>query len=280
MEFTTIIYYRGSIYDITEKVYVQFGNYSNDASIFANSYDGALNVSIGDSFYFGSPLPGNATKQLRTISTVQDCQYDITFALSAPLLLNTGIGGYYGFGAAQTVEWSMPAGRTTGTLVRNGSTVTIEPDESFTWYDRQWTVASGSFIMPNWTWFELHMNNALNEKTDRVSLWIYDDVSKGRRQWATTNFEGGMNGVTAVHSFHSYGDTWTSSNTNVTYAQNWMVTLADGTELDIRSVYGDQEVGYPTTLVSYEGFVTVTAKSASGESVSGYGLVEVQPPLN
>ncbi|PYH89172.1 hypothetical protein BO71DRAFT_113714 [Aspergillus ellipticus CBS 707.79] len=278
---TVVSYYRGSIFDITDKTYVQFGNLSTAPTLYSNSHNGAFNVSIDNSFYFGATLPGNATKQLRTSSAVQGVQYDLTFDLSTPVLLNTGLGGYFEFGSYQTVEWSMPAGRTTGTLVRNGTTVTIDSDESFTWYDRQWNVQTGSSgSMPNWTWFELHLNQASQKREDRVSLWVYDDEKTGRRQWATVQPEGGLNVVSAVRSFESYGNTWTSSNTNNTYAQNWLVTLQDGTQLDISSVYADQEVGYPTTFVSYEGFVTVSGKSASGECVSGYGLVEVNPPSN
>ena len=40
-----------------------------------------------------------------------------------------------------SIGWSMPAGKTTGSLDFNGSKVIVDTEKSLTWYDRQWAGA-------------------------------------------------------------------------------------------------------------------------------------------
>ncbi|KAG4420375.1 hypothetical protein IFR04_006487 [Cadophora malorum] len=104
---------------------------SLDQIVFDSSQIGEFNVTIGNNFNFGSPLPGNATKQLRTIIDVPESgvQYDLKFDITAPKILKTGIGGFFTFGSARTAQWSMPSGRTTGTLTRNGAVISVDSDK-------------------------------------------------------------------------------------------------------------------------------------------------------
>ncbi|KAH6698514.1 hypothetical protein BKA61DRAFT_583340 [Leptodontidium sp. MPI-SDFR-AT-0119] len=85
-----------------------------------SSQNGEFNFTVGNNFNFGSTLSGTATKQLRTMLDVLDSgvQFDFTFDITAPKILNTGIGGYFTFGSTKTAQWPMPSGRTTGTLTR------------------------------------------------------------------------------------------------------------------------------------------------------------------
>lgn len=268
----TFSVYRGSIYDITEPEFYQFTETSVNTSLLDNNQGGAFNVSTAD-YYFGSTCPGNATKQLRTASTRSDVQYDITFDLSAPVIFNLGIGGYFQFGQDQTAEWSMPAGRTSGTLVRNGTTITIDPEQSLTWYDRQWNFGAATSF--NWTWFELHLNDSSHKQPKKMSVWAYDDKVVGHRQWATIQPEAGINTVLPIVTFQPFGNPWTSPHTNNTYYQNWNVVLQDGTNLTIHSASNDQEL-YSSSFASYEGFITVSGTGPSGDMITGYGLVEIE----
>lgn len=65
----------------------------------------------------------------------------------------------------------------------------------------------------------------------------------------------------------------------MTYALDWALELQDGTSLEVRNIREDQELADSDGLfVTYEGFVEVTGKTSSGETITGFGVVEVQPP--
>ncbi|KAJ5614505.1 hypothetical protein N7528_008159 [Penicillium herquei] len=265
--------YRGSIFDIEENEFTQFSALTEESGLYDYSRDGEFNVSTSD-FYFGSTVAGNATKQLRTASTNSAVQYDIKFDLAAPIILNTGNGGYFQLGDYQTAEWSMPAGRTYGTLVKSGVEITIDPTKSLTWYDRQWNFNSAGTM--NWTWFQLHLDSPTAQSKEKLSIWVYDSENFGHRQWATTQKDAGINKVVPVKSFEPFGHTWTSPSSNQTYAQSWNLVLQDDTHLTVKSIYDDQELNLDNEFVTYEGFVTVSGRSASGEAITGYGLVEME----
>ncbi|GES58101.1 hydroxyneurosporene synthase [Aspergillus terreus] len=266
--------YRGSIYDITEPEFWQYTTTSTDPTLLDNSQNGEFNVTTSD-FFFGSILPGNATKRLRTASTRSDVKYDVTFDLSAPILFNTGIGGLFQFGDDHTGEWAMPAGITTGSLVHNGQDVTFDPSRSYTWYDRQWNVGPPTSL--GWTWFQLHLHTRGQDPDSlKLSLWRWDSEGLGTRQWVTSQAQAGVNSVQPVKSFKPLGQEWTSPHTNLSYAQKWHLVLQDRTELVITSAHPDQELHSPA-FTNYEGFVTVSGTAPGGEQLEGYGLVEIQP---
>lgn len=266
--------YRGSIYDITEPAFWQFTEASTDTTLLDNSQNGEFNVDTGD-FFFGSTLPGNAVKQVRTAATRPDIEYNVTFDFSAPVIFNAGLGGLFQFGIDQTGEWSMPAGTTQGHLVRDNKTITFDTDRSYTWYDRQWNVGPPASF--TWTWFQLHLNQK-NDAADRqrFSIWRYDSEDVGSRQWATSQSQDGISIVQPLKSFQSLGEEWTSPHTNNTYYQKWRLVLHDGTELIITGTLRDQEL-QSSQFSTYEAFVTASGTSASGEALEGYGLVEIQP---
>lgn len=268
--------YRGSIYDITEPAFWQFTEASTDPNLLNNSQNGGLNVTTSD-YFFGSTLPGNATKQLRTAVTRSDVQFDVTFNLSAPILFNTGIGGLFQFGIDQTGEWAMPAGITMGSLVRDNKTITFDTDRSYTWYDRQWNVGEASSF--TWTWFQLHLKqNNQPADSQKFSIWRYDSDDVGSRQWVTAQTQDGVTSVQPLKTFEALGETWISPHTNSTYAQKWRVVFHDNTELIITSTLEDQEL-HSTSFATYEGFVTASGTTPSGDALEGYGLVEIQPPF-
>ncbi|KAL4972285.1 hypothetical protein BDW66DRAFT_154848 [Aspergillus desertorum] len=234
--------YRGAIYDITKPACTRFSEMTTQ-NLAANSQD--------------------------------DLQFDLTFDLTAPVVFNTGLGGLFQFGPDQTGEWSMAAGRTSGSLVFNGKKVAVNEERSQTWYDRQWNVGPAPTSL-TWTWFQLHINNGKSDRSELVSVWMYDSDVKGHRQWATTQPEAGINVVQPVPTVEAFGLCWTSPHTNATYDQAWKIVLQDSTTLTVQATYEDQELWAARGFATYEGFVTVTGTNADGECVTGFGLVEIQ----
>jgi len=107
---------------------------------------------------------------------------------------------------------------------------------------------------------------------------MYDSADAGHHQWATSQPHGTSgNLVQAVKSIVPFGGTWYSTNSNFTYPLNWNVALEDGTLLTSSSVLGDQEIGPPTTLLTYEGSVNVTGIGPNGECMGASDWLRLGP---
>jgi hypothetical protein len=169
----------------------------------------------------------------------------------------------------------MPAGRTVGFLQKGEETIEIDNEKSFTWYDRQWQNGSAT----NWTWFELHLIKCGDNVSDsqKMSMWFFpsgfDNSTKG---FATIRQESGIQTILPA-TFEPGNRVWQSPY-NHTYSLEWTVQLVDGTTLSIGTTRDDQELTDPQGIFrTYEGFVNVSGSTRSGESLDGFGLVEIQP---
>ncbi|PYI22741.1 hypothetical protein BO99DRAFT_468514 [Aspergillus violaceofuscus CBS 115571] len=276
-------YYRASILDITDPtVYHQFETILDPSESSAYEVpDVPFNFTL-DQYGFQSVDAAKPLGSMRTWSSIEDVEFDVTFDLSAPVLLNGGSGSFP-WGSQVTYEWSMPSGLTSGSLVVNGTRLSIDPVRSMTWYDRQITWPQGLTTLPsntNWTWFELHLNNDLGEQSEKLSIWIYDSGDSERHQFATVRKAPGVNTVLPVTEFTQSDRTWTSTTSNATYPLDWVVTMSDGTSLSISSVREDQELCDEDGVApTYEGYITVNGFDRAGNKISGFGVVEVVPVI-
>lgn len=170
----------------------------------------------------------------------------------------------------------MPAGKTTGTITKNGTEIAVDTEKSFTWYDRQWQAGPST----NWTWFQLHIQAEDEEEVSRISMWFYPAGWEGgpEKGFATIREQAGVQIVSP--STKVDGDRyWTSPVSNVTYTLDWTLELQDGTCLEVSNIREDQELADSDGLfVTYEGFVEVTGTTSSGKTITGFGVVEIQPP--
>jgi hypothetical protein len=165
----------------------------------------------------------------------------------------------------------MPTGTTTGSLTVDGAVITIDSKKSFTWYDRQFQSSGAS----EWTWFALHTTSAITKARKTYSIWFSPDGHGGTKGFATVRDKKGVQSVVAA-KLTTRGSPWPSPASGIEYATEWNVSLADDTSLNIKVLRKDQEMVDPqATQSTYEGFVNV-----SGIGVSGYGVVEIQPPVN
>ncbi|TVY70059.1 Kievitone hydratase [Fusarium oxysporum f. sp. cubense] len=260
--------YRASILDITDpSLYTQFETLSKPTSFYSDT--GVFNASFPD-YGFGSTSPSDGLSEMRTWSAVPGAEFDLTFESTSPVLLNGGLGVFKA-GNSTVYEWSMPAGKTRGWLNVNGTKVIVDTAQSLTWYDRQWGGAP-----PNWSWFELHLEN-VNGTDIPLSIWVWDE-EHGQRGVATVR-DGGVQNVIPVASLETSGRTFSSKASGATYPLDWSLHLADGTELSISSVRDDQELYAPGgKLPTYEGYVTVAGVYKGSQKVEGYGLIEISPP--
>ncbi|KAK9388449.1 hypothetical protein V1515DRAFT_402739 [Lipomyces mesembrius] len=267
---TAFSVYRASVLDITDPSrYAKFEFFSNISSPFPY---GDFNVTLPD-YGFSTAESGGDVSKLRTWSQVPGAQFDLNFDLSAPVLLNGGLGVFKA-GNDTVHEWSMPAGKTTGWLAFNGSKVIVDTEKSLTWYDRQW---GGS--PQNWTWFEFHIESG-NPKVGDIpmSIWVWGDYESGIEGVASVREAGVVQSVIPVTSLEPSNRTYTSQETGIVYALDWVLKLADGTVFWISSVRADQELYASGGLFpTYEGYITVTGTFKGNWEVEGYGLVEISP---
>lgn len=290
--------YRGSILDITDPSFFrQFTSFWDASSLFASNIT-AFDFVLGDSFYFGL----SSIDKLGPMTTWNDAEsfsYNLTYELTSAVILNGGAGSFLWsestFNSAvlcrarnyiladlppatPTIvnEWSMPAGTTTGTITKNGTEIGVETERSFTWYDRQWQAGPST----NWTWFQLHLQTEGEEEYSRLSTWFYPAGWAGgpEKGFATIKTQPGIQTVSPATKVDGNRH-WTSTVSNVTYPLDWTLELQDGTRLQVSNVREDQELADSDGMfVTYEGFVEVTGTAASGEAITGFGVVEVQPP--
>ncbi|KAE8353779.1 hypothetical protein BDV28DRAFT_156723 [Aspergillus coremiiformis] len=270
---TSSVLFRGSILDINDTTYYrQVSWIFNQSSGAAPVQEGPLKID-SKNYGFVSVDPARPLGAMRTWCVSESVEFNVTFALSTPVILNGGVGTFP-FGNEETLEWSMPAGSTNGHLVRNGKSIDIDNARSLTWYDRQlmWPLAPmGGSAKASWTWFELHVEKR------KMSVWIWDTFDHQRFQFATIRETPGIHQVVAVTGFTPSRREWTSPISKSTYPLDWDLSLADGTTLKISSVRDDQELCNPEgTLATYEGYVTVTGRRGK-DPISGYGLVEIVP---
>ncbi|OGM47405.1 hypothetical protein ABOM_002632 [Aspergillus bombycis] len=261
---------RASILDINDtKYYRQVSWLYNESSRPANARRAPSGVATK---YFGfvSVDPDNPLDKMRIWCITESVEFNLTFQLSAPVVLNGGTGTFL-FGDETTFQWSMPAGITDGHFSVNRKFLTIDSARSLTWYDRQLMWPTDGPAKSNWTWFEVH----LGEQT--MSIWAWDTFDGQRFQFATVRDKPGIHQVLAVTGVTASGRQWTSPCSTASYALDWVVALVDGTTLQLSSVRDDQELcDQEGTIATYEGYINV-AGTRDGHPISGYGLVEIVP---
>ncbi|KPM35498.1 hypothetical protein AK830_g11057 [Neonectria ditissima] len=162
-----------------------------------------------------------------------------------------------------------PSCRTTGTLTLNQTVLKIDPENSFTWYDRQY---SNGAPIGDWTWFELNF-----PKSDvKASVWSINSNPPFPRNWRFATVR--TNEGTHIISFEieaSKDKTWTSPLSNITYALSWNLKFSNGDHLQITSLRDDQETygNRSATDIAYEG--GVVAKGSFMGQKTGFGVVEM-----
>jgi kievitone hydratase len=258
--------YRGSLLDITDPtIYNRFDVFSDIDNIYSD--DGSLNATFPD-YGFGTI---NAGQSIHTWSTIPEVEFDITFDLSSPALLNGGLGIFTANNMTIS-QWAAPAGKTTGSFSINGSTVEVDSENSRTWFDRQSTGGPSYF-----TWFELHVETG--KATIPMSVWSWEDDSVGAIGFVTTRESAGIQSVVPLISITDSNRTYTSEVTGHTYPLDWTIQLGDGTRLDISSVREDQELYQGNgSFAAYQGYITVSGIWKGCQQATGYGLVEVVAP--
>ncbi|KAL7914935.1 hypothetical protein GGI35DRAFT_488816 [Trichoderma velutinum] len=267
---TWVNLYRSSLLDLEDtSQYSQYVRIAGEIETYGNT--GILNFTTSD-YAFASTSATNALSGIHTYSHVAGLEYDLTFDLSSPPLLNAG-AGVFQVGGGLGFQWSMPAGKTTGWVSVNGTKVDVDSTRSLTWYDRQWGVSPGNF-----TWFQVHVPGkyASGTEDEVYSIWAWNDAVNGNKAFATRRTgEQAEQSVVPIDWKVSSNRTFESAATGVVYPLDWTVTVPGGPELQLSSIRPDQEIaGAGIPIVSYTGFLDVTATYPGGRRVPAFGVIE------
>ncbi|KAH7127278.1 hypothetical protein EDB81DRAFT_846199 [Dactylonectria macrodidyma] len=194
---------------------------------------------------------------------------DIRWNATSKILMNGGGGVIAEFGPGyNATQWSVPASRTEGTIIVDGKTIAVDPENSFTWYDRQ--ISHG--VPRNWTWF-----NVMFPGSDvKASVWAYDflqDEEKNYR-FATVREKNSIQ-VLSYTLDADWTNTWTSPSSGIVYPLRWTLKFDNGDYLDIASVLEEQEMYGDRALSdsAYEGFVTIKGRFFGQRK--GFGVAEL-----
>ncbi|KAH8153098.1 uncharacterized protein LAJ45_02685 [Morchella importuna] len=259
---------RASLLDLdTLSLYKQF--YIPIVNVPAISVGGLLNVSIPTQYGFKA-IGSDGLPAFHTWAKDPQFSYNITFQPTSPIIYNAGAGGFL-LGLAPTYQYSVPSAFTTGTLqIGDGEELTIDEDNSFTWFDRQW--GAGLPLTGNFTWFHAHLGGGV-----KLSIWAADsEIPYQRTRFATIRRADGALDVRAIEFEPDYSNGGYKSTrlNNVVYATAWTVKFGEEA-LRIESVRKDQEMVGSVGLVStYTGYITVKGKF-EGDAVDAFGSTEV-----
>ncbi|PVH69513.1 hypothetical protein DL98DRAFT_661631 [Cadophora sp. DSE1049] len=256
---------RSSILDITNTS--NYWSNSTYVSITNTTVNSVFNITLPH-FTFLSTSP-DSISQLQTSMTTPDYSYQLFFNATSKSLINMG-GNPWNFGYGDTVEVGLPACQTSGSLTVNGKTITVDPTNSFTWYDRQ--MASGG-PLGNWTWFQLHFPGS----DIKASVWALDSSQPDAERefrFATVR-NGDQTGIIPTTLTSDYSQKFTSTNSNVTYPLSWTLDFGASGYLTLASARPDQEMAGATVVTdfAYEGFVTATGCFMG--LTEAYGVVEM-----
>ncbi|KAF0331875.1 kievitone hydratase [Colletotrichum asianum] len=246
-----IAIYRASVLDIADPAhYAQYQVITSPVPPFSPS--GVFNASFPD-YGFGSTSTADGISELRTWSARPEdgVEFDLTFEISAPILLNGGLG-FFESRNNTIYEWGMPAGLTRGWIAWGGAP-------------------------PGWSWFELHLENPDRDSYDLpMSVWVWEEAGAATGL-ATIRDGRDVQKVVPVTSLVPSNRTYTSPSSGAVYPLDWTLELGDATRLSISSVRADQEmVAEGGLLPTYEGYVTVCGVYQGDQTVEGYGLVELE----
>lgn len=259
---------RASVLDVTDPTFYEMYLYTQPAN--NTQVNGRFDATVG-----GCGIKGASDNNLQSMNTFSQhsvINYNMTFNDSSAILFNGGLGKFT-FGGEDCTEWAVPAGITTGTLNVRGQDLTIKPEESFTWYDRQF--GDGGLTNGNYTWFQIHLPNS----SIRASIWAIDNNANNittPSRIATFRYPDGSHTVSAFDFLPNMDAPYVSSNTGVTYPTSWILDFPGQGNITIKSIRADQETFNVTSggPAAYEGFSDVDF-NLFGISEKGFGLAEM-----
>lgn len=259
---------RSSVLDLETLEYWVDLTYCSSQNNSASDRSGPLNADYG-TYSFGATSDDSVTSMYAQSNTNKSFSLDLKWESTSQAVQNGG-GGIFAFGPGPTnaTEWGIPAAKTSGTIQLNQSTLSIDPENSFSWYDRQISYGAPK----NWTWFQINFPGS----HIKASVWAYDlgPPSNVLYQFATIR-DGDSVKVLAYTLTADQKKTWTSPQSGLTYALRWRLDFENGDYLHIQSVRADQEMYGSLALVdsAYEGFITVSGKFLGQKR--GFGVVEM-----
>lgn len=209
--------------------------------------------------------------EMQVESTVPGASYNLTITPKGSPLFYAGSGSFF-WATNINNQWAIPDAWVTGKIVVNDTEVSILPEKSRCWFDRQW----GTGLAYNgWFWFNIMLDNGIN-----LGVWVTEPINgtTAVSSFATVQFPDGHHEVHLVdHDIKPTG-AFTSSATNLTYYTHFELNMPTmRAKLNAYIPVAKGEMTFREQPISsrtlFEGF-TIFSGTMAGAKVSGYGLTE------
>ncbi|KAI9738400.1 MAG: hypothetical protein M1834_008903 [Cirrosporium novae-zelandiae] len=257
--------YRVSLLDITSGTY--YGT-ANTTSGISKEPSTDFNVDLG---LFKTYSPSNdLLSTMVSTSSVPGASFNLTSVPKGPNLYDAGAGFFF-WGINTTTEWGAPECWVTGTVEINGTEVDVIPEQSMSWYDRQYGPGFGT---AGWNLFILLLENGV-----KICVWDSKSVDHAPKQlFATIMFSDGHHEIYPVDEDIHSTNPFVSELTNITYYGDYRVDIPlKNISLNITlPVLAGEMVNEndPTTAEAlFEGYATAQG-TFDGSPIKGWGVSE------
>jgi hypothetical protein len=199
-----------SVADITTGYH--FGTAINEVGQLSNTkFEGISSV-----LHVGS----NAADQFSqnyAISALPESEFNLQWAPKGPNLYQGGLG-YFEFGAVLAITFDAVEALPSGTMVVNGTDVTIVPEKSATWIDYQW---GPGYAVGGWHDFVVLLDNGV-----RMQITVTKpDPAYKVASFTTMMYPDGHQEVWPVDNNTYPANPWVSSLSNITYYNDYIVKI-------------------------------------------------------
>ncbi|TLD18173.1 hypothetical protein PspLS_10486 [Pyricularia sp. CBS 133598] len=216
-----------------------------------------------DRFLIRSTKDGDHLSPIRTRSTVDGAEFDFVTEPRGPTLFAGG-QGVFKWGTGWTYQISFPEMWVTGTFKHNGEEVTVVPEKSMAWLDRQYGVGIGR---AGWDLAMLIFENGI-----KASIWMSKGWDGYKPQYqATVVFPDSHHEIYPVDENVELSQPYVSEATGVTYHAHAVIRIPGlDASIELQQPWPKGEMSVkgahnPITTL-FEGYVNASAQ-IRGEAV-------------
>jgi len=204
-------------------------------------------------------------------SSIPGATFNLTSEPVGPLLYHAG-SGIFTWGTDITYEWAAPQMKTSGTITVDGEEINIIPEQSTSWYDRQY---GPGFATSGWVWGMAILDNGL------IFSYCHNLPVQGKNKtltFSTILYPDGHHEVNELEFDMHLSERFISPETNLPYYQAYQVNVPrKGLVLDVKIPIQAGEMareGFNSNnTILFEAYATING-TINGEYVTGYGVSE------
>ncbi|EXJ86722.1 hypothetical protein A1O3_03675 [Capronia epimyces CBS 606.96] len=210
--------------------------------------------------------------QTYAVSTLPEFKFDLQWVPKGPILYQGG-SGFFEFGADLAYTFDVVEALPSGTLVVNGTNVTVVPENSTTWLDYQW---GPGYAIGGWhDWVILLENGVRMQVTVTAPNAAYKQAS-----FTTMVYPDGHQELWPVKNDTQPRNPWVSSLSNITYYSDYVIDIPLKntilySHLPVKGGETGPSNGSTTANTIADTFTWING-TFDGLPIKGYGIMELR----